>query len=137
MPGYANFYRNPFTDSMVYCHCLVILRHKGFYKEHVNFSGKKGKKNKGKTVPLNDFLSNTISWSDQVDEADKLGEFTRKPVLPVAPRSARALEIDESKIPKNPPYVAYVSNLSYELQDGDILNAFVDLNVSKICLLHG
>lgn len=68
-----------------------------------------------------------MSWGDQVDEADKLGEFNRKPALPAAPRAA--LEIDESKIPKSPPYVAFVSNLAYELQDADILNAFEGLNV--------
>lgn len=76
-----------------------------------------------------------MSWGDQVEEAEKLGELFGKPILPDAPRASRGLDIDDSKIPKLPPYLAYVSNLSYELQDGDIINAFEGLNVRTIFYL--
>lgn len=89
--------------------------------------GKKGKKSKGKTVALTEFLA--PSWSDEVDEADKLGDSYRKPALPAAPRAARVADIDE-KIPKNPPFIAYLSNLSYEVEEEDIQNFFDEYNVS-------
>lgn len=80
-------------------------------------------------MALNDFLATptSLSWSDQVDEADRY-EYNRKPNLPVAPKAARA--IDESRIPKNPPYTAYVSNLCFEVNEKDIADAFKHLNVS-------
>ena len=53
----------------------------------------------------------------------------RKPALPAAPRAARVADIDE-KIPKNPPFVAYLSNLSYEVDEDDIQNFFEDYSVS-------
>lgn len=53
-----------------------------------------------------------------------------KHALPAAPRAARVADIDE-KIPKNPPFVAYLSNLSYEVEENDISEFFKELSVSN------
>lgn len=103
--------------------------------------GKKGKRTKGITVPLTDFLLPTkgSSWCDEVDEADKLNDYAHRPALPAAPRASRAADLDDSKIPKNPPYVAHLTNLSYEVEESDISDFFKELSVSKayFCSIKG
>lgn len=47
--------------------------------------------------------------------------------LPTAPRSAH--DIDFSTVPTNPPFVARVSNLSFQVDDQGLRNIFADLNV--------
>lgn len=37
--------------------------------------------------------------------------------------------IDET-VPKEPPYVAYISNLPYDVDETDIADFFQDMNVS-------
>jgi hypothetical protein len=47
--------------------------------------------------------------------------------LPTAPRSA--VDIDYSTIPNNPPFIAHVANLSFEIDDECLRRIFADLNV--------
>jgi len=49
--------------------------------------------------------------------------------LPTAPRSA--VDIDYSTLPNNPPFVAHVANLSFEIDDDHLRRIFADLNVKK------
>ena len=49
--------------------------------------------------------------------------------LPVAPRAT--LDIDVSHVPNDPPFVAYVANLSFELDEAKLRTVFVDLNVNE------
>lgn len=50
-------------------------------------------------------------------------------VLPTAPRAARDPGIVEENIPTSPPYVAYVSNLSYEVDSDELTEFFENLKV--------
>lgn len=99
--------------------------------------GKKGKKPKTKTLNLQEFLSESgtggasnaqvtknISWSDECYDFD---DWAAPPkivsvLLPTAPRSTRVL--DDSTIPQNPPYLAYMSNLPYDLNEQDLQEFF-------------
>jgi len=49
--------------------------------------------------------------------------------LPTAPRAARGPGIDEENIPTNPPYVAYISNLPYDVDETDLADFFADMKV--------
>jgi translation initiation factor 4B len=52
-----------------------------------------------------------------------------KVVLPTAPRATRSPDIDDEKVPKVPPFLAYISNLSYDVEESDISNFFRNLEV--------
>lgn len=107
-------------------------------------SGKKGKKTKTKTLNLNEFLGGpggpappedfTVvsapkpSWADETDDDfDSSRYSSSRPetfALPTAPRAARGLDIDEDRIPNEPPYTAYVANLPYDVESEDIMLFF-------------
>ena len=59
-----------------------------------------------------------------------------KVVLPTAPRATRSPDFDDEKVPKVPPFLAYISNLSYDVEETDISNFFRNLEV-KWRYLHG
>lgn len=48
-------------------------------------------------------------------------------VLPTAPRGAH--DVDYSNVPTNPPFVAHIANLSFEIDDESLRRIFADLNV--------
>ena len=48
-------------------------------------------------------------------------------ILPTAPRGA--VDIDYSTVPNNPPFVAHIANLSFEIDDESLRRIFADLNV--------
>lgn len=93
-------------------------------------------KKKGKTMALTDFLAGDsklvtvrgANWSEIVDSE----EAETKPIvvdiggLPTAPRAA--VEIDHSTISNVPPFIAYVVNLSFEIDDEKLRRIFGDLN---------
>ncbi|XP_038044278.1 eukaryotic translation initiation factor 4B-like isoform X2 [Patiria miniata] len=115
--------------------------------------GKK-KKVKGKTLNLNDFLSDGTSnapgtsyvmanksWAEQTDEAEDtvMPFMDTKPLpnraaLPTAPRSAQPSEIDRSKLPDKPPYTVYLGNIPFDADEMDITNFLVNCNVSQVRL---
>ncbi|XP_034941409.1 eukaryotic translation initiation factor 4B-like [Chelonus insularis] len=110
-------------------------------------SRKKGKKTKGQTLALTEFLApggvptvpiKTTNWADDVDDAHESGYMSRNSkepvVLPTAPRAARGPGVDEENIPTNPPYVAYISNLPYDVVEEDLTEFFQDLEVSNMRL---
>ncbi|XP_038642412.1 eukaryotic translation initiation factor 4Ba isoform X7 [Scyliorhinus canicula] len=122
-------------------------------------SGKK-KQKKGKTFTLTDFLaedsggstqlyipSKPVSWADETDDLDSevstawpgMEEDTYKPainraLLPTAPRAARAPDVDMNRIPKQPPYTAFLGNLPYDVSEESIRKFFHGMNISAVRL---
>ncbi|XP_014470346.1 PREDICTED: eukaryotic translation initiation factor 4B [Dinoponera quadriceps] len=110
-------------------------------------SGKKGKKKKGVTVDLWAFLADgksnpnvplkSSSWADDVED-DHEGFSSRSNkdpvILPTAPRAARGPGIDEENIPTNAPFVAYISNLPYDINEPDLEEFFENMKISNMRL---
>ncbi|OXU29418.1 hypothetical protein TSAR_009296 [Trichomalopsis sarcophagae] len=111
-------------------------------------SGKKGKKTKGKPISLQEFLGDTPvtlptlpkikSWADSTEDDDDYGGYSSRPrepiILPTAPRSARDMSVNEENIPSSPPFVAYISNLPYDVEEEDLIEFFQDMKVSSMRL---
>lgn len=105
-------------------------------------TGKKGKKPKGKTLNLQDFLSEnggsqsnsivtkSLSWANECDDDDYANTKIETYSIPTVPRSQRVL--DDSTIPQNPPYWAHIWNLPYDLGDGEISEYFEEVTASKV-----
>ncbi|CAB1336800.1 unnamed protein product [Coregonus sp. 'balchen'] len=111
-------------------------------KEVSEAAKKKGNK-KVKTLSLTDFLADdkggsgaasypptkpTSSWADETDDLETEvstswhteEDMYRAPaidrsILPTAPRSAREPNVDRSRIPRGPPYTAFLGNLPYDI----------------------
>lgn len=87
-------------------------------------------------MPLTDFLASepklvtvrATNWSEIVDneEAETKQIVLDIGALPTAPRGA--VDIDYSNVPSNPPFVAHVANLSFEIDDDGLKSIFGDLN---------
>ncbi|UJR33901.1 hypothetical protein I4U23_021320 [Adineta vaga] len=101
------------------------------------------KSKKGKTIPLTDFLAETpktvtvrANWSEIVDseEAETKPIVVNIGVLPTAPRNAT--DIDPSSIPSNPPFVAHIANLSFEIDDEGLRRIFADLTTKSARVLR-
>jgi hypothetical protein len=45
-------------------------------------------------------------------------------VLPTAPRAARGPDMSDDRIPKDPPFTAYIANLSYDV-DTEVVSAIL------------
>lgn len=52
------------------------------------------------------------------------GSQSERIVLPTAPRTARGPAIDPERIPKSPPFTAYIANLPFEVEDEEIHRFF-------------
>lgn len=52
-------------------------------------------------------------------------------VLPTAPRTAREPDVDPERVPRDPPYTAYIANLPFEVDDSEIIRFFQDLKVGE------
>ncbi|KAL9896545.1 eukaryotic translation initiation factor 4B isoform 2-T2 [Glossina fuscipes fuscipes] len=104
-------------------------------------SGKKGKK-KGTVISLQSFLSNGDAPVGTTQVAKKIRNFdaedsddgtTALPLvyqLPTAPRASRIF--DDGAIPHKPPYIAYLTNLPFDISEDDIyeyLNSYTILSV--------
>ncbi|CAG9858760.1 unnamed protein product [Phyllotreta striolata] len=107
-------------------------------------SGKKGKKTKGKTLALTDFLQETtgsipvqpirksnLNWADEVEDYDDL----RKPVnlvLPTAPKASRDYDDISDTVPTEPPFCAYLSNLPYDADEDEIADFFKNMRIANM-----
>ena len=69
--------------------------------------------------------------ADEMDEYDDYPPSNRKEqfVLPTAPRAARGPDISDDRIPRDPPFTAYVANLSYDVEEQHIMDFFSKLKV--------
>lgn len=70
-----------------------------------------------------------LNWADEMEKLDDDSSpapndlvFDRSK-LPTAPKAALMPDVDLQAVPKNPPFTAYVSNISFEA-DEDRLRAF-------------
>uniref|UniRef100_A0A8C6QJF7 Eukaryotic translation initiation factor 4B n=1 Tax=Nannospalax galili TaxID=1026970 RepID=A0A8C6QJF7_NANGA len=54
--------------------------------------------------------------------------------LPSAPGAAREPSIARSRLPKSPPYTAFLGNLPYDVTEDSIKEFFRGLNISAACL---
>merc|ERR1711981_1108209 len=75
------------------------------------------------------------SWADEVDdyEAPRASE---KIVLPSAPRASLGPNISDDRIPKEPPFTAYLANLSYDINPEDVYDFFGKLKINNVRLLR-
>ncbi|XP_046682536.1 eukaryotic translation initiation factor 4B-like isoform X2 [Homalodisca vitripennis] len=103
-------------------------------------TGGKSKKTKWKPFPSDQIINPnaprklaTSSWADESNDVDDSYDFGRKTFLPTAPRAARGAEND-ANIPKEPPYQAYLTNISYEVTEEDLTEFFSALRVKKVIL---
>lgn len=55
--------------------------------------------------------------------------------LPSAPRAQREGSFDPSKVPRSPPFTAYVGNLPFDTEDEDVTKMFVKNTVKEVRLL--
>lgn len=110
--------------------------------------GKKGKKAKGKAVPLQDFLAATTgngdtpslsavlnppksrfsNWADDQDDDSNMPMPLLQ--LPTAPRASRSF--DDDSVPRNGPFLAYLSNLPYDLEEDGLEDFFSQLAVVSV-----
>lgn len=106
--------------------------------------GKKGKK-KGTVIPLQSFLasngtpvpSGTTQVAKKIRNVDgeDSDDSTALPLiyqLPTAPRANR-ISNDES-IPQNPPFVAYITNLLFDVNENDVYEYFEAYQVKSVRL---
>ncbi|CAH1282921.1 unnamed protein product [Diabrotica balteata] len=107
-------------------------------------SGKKGKKTKGKTFALTDFLQETtgsipvqpirksnLNWADEVEDFDD----TRKAVnvvLPTAPKASRDYDDISNTVPMEPPFWAYLSNLPYDVDEDELSAFFKNMRIANM-----
>ncbi|KAL1020771.1 hypothetical protein UPYG_G00004460 [Umbra pygmaea] len=118
---------------------------------------KKGSK-KGKTLTLTDFLADDkgsnappskthSSWADETDDLEPEvstswhteEDVFRAPaidrsILPTAPRSAREPNVDRTRIPRGPPYTAFLGNLPYDVTEDSIKEFFRGVGISAVRL---
>lgn len=57
-------------------------------------------------------------------------------ILPTAPKAARGIDDYSDKIPQHGPFIAYLSNLPYDVDEDEIAEFFGDLKVHSniICV---
>ncbi|XP_063766803.1 eukaryotic translation initiation factor 4Ba isoform X3 [Eleginops maclovinus] len=121
----------------------------------------KKKNKKGKTLTLTDFLAEdgkassnappsypakSTSWADETDdldgdvstswhgEEDYRSSAIDRSALPTAPRSAREPNVDRSRLPRSPPYTAFLGNLPYDVSEESIKDFFRGLAISAVRL---
>ncbi|XP_043939783.1 eukaryotic translation initiation factor 4B isoform X1 [Protopterus annectens] len=89
-----------------------------------------------------------VSWADETDDLEGDVSTTwhstdddmfRAPaidrsILPTAPRAAREPNVNRSRLPKNPPYTAFLGNLPYDVSEESIRKFFHGLNISAVRL---
>ncbi|GAB0090513.1 Eukaryotic translation initiation factor 4B [Sergentomyia squamirostris] len=103
---------------------------------------KKKKKTKAKAVPLQDFLAasggvvtvqaprKVSSWADEIEEDEH--EKRQIIALPTAPRASRIFSDDS--VPHTPPFLAYISNLPYDVLEDDIREFFMGYHIVSLRL---
>jgi len=121
---------------------------------------KKGGKKKGQTLNLNEFLggdgggayrppgssaTTTVevgrgagsTWADEMDDEGFEDRPKQQIVLPTAPRAALGPDIDDERIPRRPPYTAYIANLPYDVDEEQIMEVFerAKLRIEQVRLM--
>ena len=101
-------------------------------------------KKKGQTLNLNDFLGGEGSgsfrppgaaatttveggsnWADEMAEEPFASDRPKQMiVLPTAPGSVFGPDIDDDRIPRRPPFTAYIANLPYDVDEFQVQEVF-------------
>lgn len=108
-------------------------------------TGKKsGKKNKGTVISLQSFLSTSEAPAGTTQVAKKIrnvdgddsddGSSSQAVVvnLPTAPRANRLF--DDNSVPHRPPFIAYITNLPFDVKEDDINDFFSSYQVVSVRL---
>ena len=74
-------------------------------------------------------LRDMITFSDPV--SIETSQSVNVSSLPSAPRAQREGSFDPSKVPRSPPFTAFVGNLPFDSDDEDIVKMFAKNTVSK------
>ncbi|XP_069826284.1 eukaryotic translation initiation factor 4B isoform X2 [Dendropsophus ebraccatus] len=89
-----------------------------------------------------------VSWADETDDLEGdvsttwhsneddtyRGHAIDRSILPTAPRAAREPNVDRSRLPKSPPFTAFLGNLPYDVTEESIQKFFRGLNISAVRL---
>ncbi|CAL8340714.1 unnamed protein product [Merluccius merluccius] len=101
----------------------------------------------GGNAPPPNYPAKSTSWADETDDLD--GDVSTswhteedsfrasaidRSILPTAPRSAREPNIDRTRLPRSPPYTAFLGNLPYEVSEESIKEFFRGLAISAVRL---
>jgi translation initiation factor 4B len=70
---------------------------------------------------------------DDYDSRPRRGN-EEKIVLPTAPRASLGSNIDDDRIPREPPFTAYIANLSYDINPEDVYKFFDKVNITNVRL---
>lgn len=69
------------------------------------------------------------SWADEIEEDDEYYDRTVQTFsLPTAPRASRSLD----DVPEEPPFIAHLSNLPFDVEDEEIYQLFGDQEVENL-----
>ncbi|KAL1140094.1 hypothetical protein AAG570_000026 [Ranatra chinensis] len=59
---------------------------------------------------------------------------TKHVLLPTAPRASRGTSVDEEKVPTVGPFISYLSNIPYDINEEELANFFKDLKIKNVKL---
>uniref|UniRef100_A0A2K6T906 Eukaryotic translation initiation factor 4B n=1 Tax=Saimiri boliviensis boliviensis TaxID=39432 RepID=A0A2K6T906_SAIBB len=103
----------------------------------------KKKNKKGNTISLTDFLaedmwtgrgstyiSKPVSWAEETDDLEGDASTTWHS------NADNESNINQSRLPKSPPYTAFLGNLTYDVTEESIKEFFRGLNISTVRLPH-
>lgn len=72
------------------------------------------------------------NWADDCEEEDEYNKRIQVISLPTAPRASRILS--EDSVPQSPPFLAYLSNLPYDIQENDLYDFFANMTLTSVRL---
>ncbi|KAM9321178.1 eukaryotic translation initiation factor 4B [Gastrophryne carolinensis] len=75
----------------------------------------------------------STTWHSNDDDGYRSAPIDRS-ILPTAPRAAREPNVDRSRLPKSPPFTAFLGNLPYDVTEESIQKFFRGLNISAVRL---
>ncbi|CAL8356759.1 eukaryotic translation initiation factor 4Ba isoform X2 [Gadus morhua] len=101
---------------------------------------------RGGNAPPPNYPAKSTSWADETDdldgdvstswhtEEDSFRSNIDRSILPTAPRSAREPDVDRARLPRSPPYTAFLGNLPYDVSEESIKDFFRGLAISAVRL---
>lgn len=106
-------------------------------------------KKKGQKIALSDFLADsaTGSWADEMDslpsapamrteEELRNDRYRRDDFLSSRPDRGAAIQREEVPLPSQPPYTAFVGNLSFDLTEAELGEFFQPLKVKEVKVIR-
>lgn len=78
------------------------------------------------------FCFSAVSTSWHTPEDSYRAPPIDRSILPTAPRAAREVNVDRSRLPRSPPYTAFLGNLPYDVTEESIKQFFRGLAVRRV-----